>query len=74
MVKDRFRLAGVVNGGKTTHSLRHSAISNAIRNGAEPIQVQAMARHQSFDTTLSYYHEISRTEKPAEDLIEYATP
>ena len=74
MVKDRFHLAGVVNGGKTTHSLRHSAISNAIRNGAEPLQVQAMARHQSFDTTLNYYHEISRTEKPAEDLIDYATP
>ena len=74
MVKDRFHLAGVVNGAKTTHSLRHSAISNAIRNGAEPLQVQAMARHQSFETTLGYYHELSRTEKPAEDLIDYATP
>ncbi len=72
MVKDRFHQAGVVNGGKTTHSLRHSAISNAIRNGAEPLQVQAMARHQSFETTLGYYHELSRTEKPAEDLIDYA--
>ena len=72
MVKDRFHRAGVVNGGKTTHSLRHSAISNAIRNGAEPLQVQAMARHQSFETTLSYYHELSRTDKPAEDLIDYS--
>ncbi len=72
MVKDRFHLAGVVNGGKTTHSLRHSAISNAIRNGAEPLQVPAMARHLSFETTLGYYHELSRTEKPAEDLIDYA--
>jgi site-specific recombinase XerD len=71
MVKGRFHLAGVVNGSKTTHSLRHSAISNAIRNGAEPLQVQAMARHQSFDTTLGYYHEVSRTESPAEDLIDY---
>ena len=74
MVKDRFHRAGIVNGGKTTHSLRHSAISNAIRNGATPLQVQAIPRHQSFDTTLNYYHEISRTEKPAEDLIDYATP
>ena len=73
MVKDRFRRAGVVNGGKTTHSLRHSAISNAIRNGAEPLQVQAMARHQSFETTLGYYHEVSRIESPAEDLIDYAS-
>jgi hypothetical protein len=33
--------------------------------------VQAMARHQSFDTTLGYYHELSRTDHPAEDLIRY---
>ena len=72
MVKDRFRLAGVVNEGKTTHSLRHSAISNAIRNGATPLQVQAMARHQSFDTTLGYFHQTERTVKPAEDLIDYS--
>lgn len=72
MVKGRYLEAGVVNGGKTTHSLRHSAISNAIRNGAEPLQVQAMARHRSFDTTLGYYHEIARAANPAEDLITYA--
>jgi site-specific recombinase XerD len=73
IVKEHFKLAGVVNRGKTTHSLRHSAISNAIRNGATPLQVQAMARHRSFDTTLGYYHEIARTENPAEDLINYST-
>jgi site-specific recombinase XerD len=73
MVKRRFREAGVDNGRKTTHSLRHSAISSAIRNGAEPIQVQAMARHKSFDTTLGYYHEIERTSNPAEDLVSYSS-
>ncbi len=72
IVKTRYQAAGVVGDRKTTHSLRHSAISSAIRNGAEPLQVQAMARHRSFDTTLAYYHEIGRTEKPAEDLISYA--
>lgn len=56
---------------KTTHSLRHGAISNAIRNSAEPLQVQAMARRRSFDTTLDYYHEIGRTSAPAENLIDY---
>lgn len=71
MVKARFAQAGVVGEAKSTHSLRHSAISAAIRNGAEPLQVQAMARHSSFDTTLGYYHEIARTENPAEDLINY---
>lgn len=72
MVTNRYKLAGIVSGNKTTHSLRHSAISNAIRHGASPLQVQAMAGHQSFDTTLIYLHEVSRTDSPAEDLISYA--
>lgn len=71
VVKDAFQEAGVVGTRKTTHSLRHTAITAAIRNGAEPMQVQAMARHNSFDTTLNYIHQVSRTEGPAEDLIEY---
>lgn len=73
MAKRRYDLAGVVDAGgrKTTHSLRHSAITNAIRRGGSPLQVQAMARHGSFDTTMGYFHEIARLDNPAEDLIDY---
>lgn len=71
MVKQRYQDAGVVGDKKSTHSLRHSAVTNAIRAGATPLQVQAMARHQSFDTTLNYYHEVGRLDNPAEDLISY---
>jgi site-specific recombinase XerD len=73
MVKERYRLAGVAGEGrrKTAHSLRHSAITNAIRHGAAPLQVQAMTGHSSFDTTLVYYHEVERIADPAEDLISY---
>jgi integrase/recombinase XerC/integrase/recombinase XerD len=71
MVKARYRAAGVVGARKSTHSLRHSAVTAAIRGGATPMQVQAMARHASFDTTLGYFHEESRTAAPAEDLIDY---
>ena len=71
MVKARYQDGGVV-GRKSTHSLRHSAITNAIRHGASPMQVQAMARHTSFDTTLGYVHEVARVDNPAEDLIDYA--
>lgn len=71
MVKARLERAGIMGAGKSTHSLRHSTISSAIRHGAEPLQVQAMARHRSYDTTLGYYHELSRTDTPAEDLIQY---
>lgn len=71
IVKAHYATAGVVGNKKTTHSLRHSAITNAIRKGATPMQVQAMARHQSFDTTLNYIHEVGRIDNPAEDLISY---
>jgi integrase/recombinase XerD len=69
MVKACYKVAGVVGNAKTTHSLRHSAIANASRRGASPMQVQAMARHASFDTTLGYSHETARLDNPAEDLI-----
>lgn len=46
-----------------------SAITNAIRNGASPMQVQAMARHASFDTILGYYYEVNRIDNPAEGFI-----
>ena len=71
MVKRYYGNAGVVGNKKSTHSLRHSAITNAICKGASPMQVQAMARHQSFDTTLNYYHEVARLDNPAEDVISY---
>jgi len=71
VVKDRLLQAGIIADDKTTHSLRHSAITSAIRHGATPMQVQAMARHSSFDTTLNYIHEVNRLDSPAEDLIAY---
>ena len=70
-VKAIYKVAGVIAPTKTTHSLRHSAISNAIRNGGNLMQVQAMARHADPKTTMIYVHEVSRTDNPAEDLIEY---
>lgn len=72
VVKNKFQVAGVVGDRKTAHSFRHSAITNLIRQGAAPLQVKAFARHSSLDTTLGYYHEVSRLEHPAEDLIDYA--
>ena len=71
IVKKHFADCGIVGKNKSTHSLRHTAITNAIANDATPMQVQAMARHNSFDTTLNYIHEYNRLESPAEDLINY---
>ena len=70
-VKRRFKAAGVTGSKKTTHSLRHSAISAAIRGGASVPMAQSMARHSNPNTTLIYYHEVNRTQNAAEDLIDY---
>jgi len=59
--------------GKSRHTVNRalSAITNAIRRGGTPLQVQALPGHSSFDTTLGYFHAGARTANPAEDLIEY---
>ncbi len=71
IVKAAFTGAGIQGKGKTAHSLRHTAITNAIRNGAPIQKVRAMARHASIETTMIYYHEVDRLENPAEDFVSY---
>jgi len=71
MVSARFDEAGIIGSRKSTHSLRHSAITSAIRHGADPMAVMSMARHRSFNTTLKYFHAESRMQDPAECYISY---
>ena len=71
IVTAAFSAAGIVGDSKTTHSLRHSAITSAIKNGAPITSVQAMARHTNINTTMIYFHEVERTENPAEDFVGY---
>lgn len=71
LVKGEYKRAGVRGDKKTTHSLRHTAITNAIRHGAPVQKVQSMARHSKLETTMIYFHEVDRVENPAEDFIQY---
>ena len=73
MVKGYMTAAGI-RGNTTTHSLRHTAITNAIRHGV-PIQKvsRELARHNSMDTTMIYYHDVSRLTDPPEKYISYST-
>lgn len=71
LVTGYYAKAGVSGEHKTTHSLRHSAITQAIKAGATLMQAQALARHESPDTTTGYIHEVNRVENPPEDLIQY---
>jgi len=71
MVKGYYRSAGVIDNQKTSHSMRHTAITNAIRHGAPVQKVQSMARHANVQTTMDYYHEVDRISDPGEAYIVY---
>jgi integrase/recombinase XerC len=71
IVKKYFAAAGVHGKNKTTHSLRHTAITNAIRHDVPMPKVQGMSRHASLDTLMIYYHETDRIDDPAENYIDY---
>ncbi|MBT9174210.1 MAG: Tyrosine recombinase XerD [Syntrophomonadaceae bacterium] len=63
-----FRAAGVKREGLSGHSLRHTATTQTMRNGASPIKVMEMARHRSLDTTMRYFHEDDWLSNNAVDL------
>lgn len=71
IIKAYFAAAGIQGANKTTHSLRHTAISAAIRHGAPAEKVRGMSRHASLDTLMIYYHETDRIDDPAERYISY---
>ena len=70
IVKGYIGAAGIT-GNKTTHSLRHTAITSAIRHAAPIQKVKGMSRHASLDTLMIYYHEVDRLSDPAERYINY---
>ncbi len=71
LVKHYMRLAGV-QGNKTTHSLRHTAITKAVSEGIPLHKVsKGLARHKDPKTTMIYYHELDRISDPVEDHIHY---
>jgi integrase/recombinase XerD len=72
MVKAAFVQAGIHGERKTSHSIRHTAISNVIRNGGNILQAQKMARHANITTTQVYLHEIDRVSNAGEKLVDYS--
>jgi len=71
MVKGYYTMAGVLDPRKTTHSLRHSLVSNLIRRGVPPTKIMTVTRHKSIDTLLVYAHEVDRDTDPAEGYVDY---
>jgi len=72
LIKEYMLKAGIDDPKKTTHSLRHTAITNAIVNGATLRQVQVLAGHASANTTSIYIHNVDRLTNPGERFIDYS--
>lgn len=70
IVKEAMRGAGLDNSRLTAHSLRHSAITFSLLNGATLQEAQAMARHSNIQTTLVYAHNLQRISSAAERRID----
>lgn len=71
IIKETLREAQMISPKLTAHSLRHTAITFAIKEGATPNEAKDLAGHVSFKTTYdTYYHEYQRIENAAEKLLE----
>ncbi len=71
LVKGLLRKINIDNPKLCAHSLRHFFITESLRAGAPPIQVQHAARHASFATTEKYLHNLERISHGAERYIDF---
>ena len=54
----------------TAHSLRHTAVTLALKGGATLQQVQQFARHRQIETTLRYAHNLEHVRNPCAKLVQ----
>ena len=70
LVTGYYRMAGIRDRRKTSHSLRHSFVNNLIRRGVAPVKIRAATRHKSLDTLMIYAGEVARDDDPAEAHVD----
>ena len=70
LIKNALLQADIDDKRLTAHSLRHTAITNALKGGANLQEVKTMARHANINTTLIYSHNLERMANAAERLID----
>ena len=69
IIKSRMIAAGYNSAFLTAHSLRHTAGTLAVQNGASLEQAQQFLRHSSIESTMVYYHEKEREENKSEEIV-----
>jgi integrase/recombinase XerC/integrase/recombinase XerD len=69
IIKETLKRINIDDSRITAHSLRHTAVSLSIKNGASLIQAQAMARHSDPKTTMIYFHNHERIKSGAERYV-----
>ena len=71
IVKAYYRAAGIRDRSKTTHSLRHSLVTNLLAQGVPIPKIMSVTRHRDPGTLLGYAHEMQRESDPAEAHVNY---
>ena len=69
LVKNALRANGLNSNRLTAHSLRHTAVTLALKEGAKIDEVRKLARHTNINTTLIYAHNLDELEDPAGDIL-----
>lgn len=69
IVKDRLIEAGLHSDRLTAHSLRHTAATLNLLNGATVEETQQLLGHQNINTTLIYSHALDRAKNNSESRI-----
>ena len=69
MIKDALRTIDINSPRISAHSLRHTAITLALQEGASLVHAKEMARHRNVATTMLYAHNLNRIEEAAEKKV-----
>lgn len=69
IIKNRLKAAGYDSDRLTAHSLRHTAATINLLNGASLEETQQLLRHTSINTTMIYAHALERAGNNSEERI-----
>ena len=69
LIKADLRAIGLDNDRITAHSLRHTAATQMLLNGAKLEEVQQVLRHSQIGTTMIYNHAIQRLQNNSELIV-----